>query len=50
MVQEAIREILESIFEPEFREFEKKNNYLCTNYVLISVLETINQLGQHFTL
>ena len=30
--QEAIRGILESIFEPEFAEFEIKNEYRCTNY------------------
>ena len=32
IVQEAIRGILEAIFEPEFQEFEKENNYLATNY------------------
>jgi group II intron reverse transcriptase/maturase len=32
IVQEAIRGILENIFEPEFREFENQNKYLCTNY------------------
>jgi retron-type reverse transcriptase len=32
IVQEAIRGILESIFEPEFREFETQNEFLCTNY------------------
>ena len=32
IVQEAIRGILESIFEPEFVEFEKKNKGVCSNY------------------
>lgn len=32
IVQEAIRGILESIFEPEFVEFEKMNNFKSTNY------------------
>lgn len=32
IVQEAIRGILESIFEPEFQEFEQKTNYMATNY------------------
>ena len=32
IMQEAIRGILESIFEPEFRKFEISNNYTCTNY------------------
>jgi retron-type reverse transcriptase len=30
--QEAIRGLLESIYEPEFREFEKLNGFQCTNY------------------
>lgn len=32
IVQEAIRGILESIFEPEFKEFEQKTNFKSTNY------------------
>lgn len=32
VVQEAIRGILEAIFEPEFAEFEQKNNFSATNY------------------
>lgn len=32
IVQEAIRGILESIYEPEFVEFEKNNDYTATNY------------------
>ena len=32
IVQEAVRGILEAIYEPEFKEFEKLNNYTCTNY------------------
>ena len=32
IVQEAIRGILESIYEPEFREFETSNNFTCTNF------------------
>nr|YP_009519478.1 hypothetical protein [Rhipiliopsis peltata]AYC65445.1 hypothetical protein [Rhipiliopsis peltata] len=32
IVQEAIRGILEAIFEPEFEEFEKSTNYFSTNY------------------
>lgn len=32
IVQEAIRGILESIYEPEFRKFEQDNKYICTNY------------------
>jgi retron-type reverse transcriptase len=32
VAQEAIRGILESIYEPEFQEFEKINEYLCSNY------------------
>ena len=32
IVQEAIRGILESIYEPEFREFENHNNSTSTNY------------------
>lgn len=32
IVQEAIRGILEAIYEPEFTEFEKGNNFRCTNY------------------
>ena len=32
IVQEAIRGILESIYEPMFQQFEIQNNYACTNY------------------
>lgn len=32
ITQEAIRGILESIYEPEFVEFEKQNKFKCTNY------------------
>lgn len=32
IVQEAIRGILECIFEPEFLEFESQNKKICTNY------------------
>ena len=32
IVQEAIRGILEAIFEPEFEEFEKFTKYLSTNF------------------
>ena len=32
IVQEAIRNILECIFEPEFKELEDNNNYLSTNF------------------
>lgn len=32
ITQEAIRGILEAIYEPEFREFEKANNVTCTNF------------------
>ncbi len=32
LVQEAMRGILESIYEPEFRKFEEDNNYTCSNY------------------
>jgi group II intron reverse transcriptase/maturase len=32
IVQEALRGILEAIFEPEFQEFEEENNMTCTNY------------------
>lgn len=32
IVQEAIRGILEAIFEPEFAEFEEKTNFRSTNY------------------
>lgn len=32
IVQEALRGILEGIYEPEFREFEIKNNFQCSNY------------------
>lgn len=32
IVQEAIRGILESIYEPEFKEFEMNNKFLATNY------------------
>lgn len=31
IVQEAIRSILEAIFEPEFVKFETENNFLATN-------------------
>lgn len=32
IVQEALRGILEAIYEPVFKEFEKENNMTCTNY------------------
>lgn len=32
IVQEAIRGILEAIYEPEFREFEDSNDFKSTNY------------------
>jgi len=32
VVQEALRGILEAIFEPEFREFEDANDKYCTNF------------------
>ena len=32
IVQEAIRGILEAIYEPEFVAFEKEINYKCTNF------------------
>lgn len=32
IVQEAIRSILEAIFEPEFKKFEEQNDYRATNY------------------
>ena len=32
VAQEALRGILEAIYEPVFRDFEESNNYLCTNY------------------
>jgi group II intron reverse transcriptase/maturase len=32
IVQEALRGILEAIYEPEFREFENANGFMCTNY------------------
>lgn len=32
IVQEAVRGILEAIYEPVFLEFEKKTNYLSSNY------------------
>lgn len=32
IAQEALRGILESIFESEFKEFEEQNNFICTNY------------------
>lgn len=32
IVQEAIRGILEAIYEPEFRTFEMSNNFTCTNF------------------
>lgn len=32
IVQEALRGILEAIFEPEFKAFEKSNQFMCTNY------------------
>lgn len=32
LFQEAIRKILEAIYEPEFVQFEKQTNYFCTNY------------------
>lgn len=32
IVQEAIKSILEAIFEPEFKEFEEQNDYRATNY------------------
>lgn len=32
IVQEAIRGILESIYEPEFKQFEQENGHLATNY------------------
>ena len=32
IVQEAIRCILKAIFEPEFRELEKINGFMATNY------------------
>lgn len=42
IVQEAIRGILEAIFEPEFREFELENNFTCTNYGFRPNLSTWN--------
>lgn len=32
IVQEAVREILEAIYEPVFAEFQEKTNNLCSNY------------------
>lgn len=32
IVQEALRGILEAIYEPEFREFETRTRYYCSNY------------------
>lgn len=32
IAQESIRGILEAIYEPEFKELEQNNGYLCTNY------------------
>lgn len=32
IVQETIRGILESIYEPEFKQFEQENGHKCTNY------------------
>merc|ERR1712228_204412 len=32
IVQEVVRGILDAIYEPEFKEFEKLNKYTCTNY------------------
>ena len=32
IAQEAIRGILEAIYEPIFSEFENQNNFICTNY------------------
>jgi retron-type reverse transcriptase len=32
IVQEVIRGILETIYEPEFSAFEEANRFRCTNY------------------
>lgn len=52
IVQEAVRGILESIYEPEFREFEKENDFIATNYGFrpnkscIQALQTLQLQGQ----
>jgi group II intron reverse transcriptase/maturase len=52
IVQEAIRGILEAIYEPEFVEFEKNNKYLATNYGFrpnkscFQALQTLKLQGQ----
>lgn len=52
IVQEAIRGILEAIYEPEFQEFEKNNRFIATNYGFrpkkscIQALNTLKLQGQ----
>nr|QUX32886.1 hypothetical protein [Blidingia minima]QUX32896.1 hypothetical protein [Blidingia minima] len=55
IVQEAIRGILEAIYEPEFCAFEKLNNYRCTNFGFRpgkstwNAIETLYQKAQSST-
>jgi len=42
IVQEAIRGILEAIYEPEFKEFESANNLRCTNFGFRPVKSTFD--------
>lgn len=42
IVQEAIRGILEAIYEPEFQEFESANNLRCTNFGFRPVRSTFD--------
>lgn len=55
IAQEAIRGILEAIYEPIFSEFENQNNHICTNYGFRprkstkDAIETIKQKVQSCT-
>lgn len=55
IVQEAIRGILEAIFEPEFEAFEKQTNFQVTNYgfrphkTCMDAVETFKKQGQTVT-
>lgn len=50
IVQEALRGIIESIFEPEFREFESHNKFTSTNFGFRpnkSTWEAVNNIKTH---